>query len=148
MHESYVECLAFFNHFNTLWKHDLLPVWHAGLSESTMYSKASESQSTRISCTGCTFPDSSPFIHNLLRDVLQNHALPVLTVLASASLLAYASIRISFVFLSCTMTGKSPFRLSKLMSFKDLTLLLLFVFICMRHLFNIYYMIIFVARWK
>src|SRR5690606_34573198 len=111
-------------HLSTLWKHDLLPVWHAGLSESTIYSMASESQSTSISCTGWTLPDSSPFIQSLLREVLQNQALPVLAVFVRASLLAYASIRMSLVFLSCTITGRSPLRFSKSMSLSDL------VFIC------------------
>jgi hypothetical protein len=97
-----------------------LPVWQAGLFESTMYKIASESQSTNILYIGWTLPDSSPFIHSLLRDVLQNQALPVLIVWASASLLAYASIRMSLVFLSCTITGRSPLRFSKSISFNDL----------------------------
>src|ERR687891_114116 len=59
-------------------------------------------------------------IHSLLRDVLQNQALPVLIVFARASLLAYASIRMSLVFLSCTTTGRSPLRFSKSMSLSDL----------------------------
>jgi hypothetical protein len=103
-----------------LWKQDRLPVWHAGLSESTIYKIESESQSTNILYTGWTLPDSSPFIHSLLRDVLQNQALPVLMVLARASLLAYASIRMSLVFLSCTTTGRRPLRFSKSMSLSDL----------------------------
>src|SRR5215217_3168171 len=81
------------NYVSKLWKQDRLPVWHAGLSESTIYKIESESQSTNILYTGWTLPDSSPFIHSLLRDVLQNQALPVLMVFARASLLAYASIR-------------------------------------------------------
>jgi len=107
-------------YISKLWKQDRLPVWHAGFSESTIYKIESESQSTNILYTGWTLPDSSPFIHSLLRDVLQNHALPVLIVLASASLLAYASIRMSLVFLSCTTTGRSPLRFSKSMSLSDL----------------------------
>src|SRR5919202_2085105 len=85
-----------------------------------MYKIASESQSTNILCTGWTLPDSSPFIQSLLREVLQNQALPVLMVLASASLLAYASIRMSLVLMSCTMTGRSPLRFSNSISFSDL----------------------------
>ena len=108
------------NYVSKLWKQDRLPVWHAGLSESTIYKIESESQSTNILYTGWTLPDSSPFIHSLLRDVLQNQALPVLMVLARASLLAYASIRMSLVFLSCTTTGRSPLRFSKSMSLSDL----------------------------
>src|SRR5215207_4060321 len=85
-------------YISKLWKQERLPVWHAGFSESTIYKIESESQSTNILYTGWMLPDSSPFIHSLLRDVLQNHALPVLIVLASASLLVYASIRMSWSF--------------------------------------------------
>jgi hypothetical protein len=110
----------FSGYVNKLWKQERLPVWQAGLSESTIYKIESESQSINIFETGCTLPDSSPFIHNLLREVLQNQAFPVLMVLARASLLAYASIRMSLVFLSCTTTGRRPLRFSKSMSPSDL----------------------------
>lgn len=113
------------NYVSKLWKQDRLPLWHAGLSDSTIYKRESKSQSTNILYTGWTLPDSSPFIHSLLRDVLQNQALPVLIVLARASLLAYASIRMSLVFLSCTTTGRSPLRFSKSMSLSDLAFMLI-----------------------
>ena len=41
---------------------------------------ASESQSTSIFFTFCVFPDSSPFIHNLFLERLQNHEFPVFFV--------------------------------------------------------------------
>lgn len=98
---------------NSLWKHERFPVWQAGFNELTRYNKASESQSTSIFSTGWTLPDSSPFIHNLLWEVLQKWAFPDSTVLCKAILFAYASIKISLVFISCTITGIIPFRFSK-----------------------------------
>src|SRR2546425_8910822 len=66
---------------------------------------ASESQSTRISLTFCMFSDSSPFIHSLFRDLLQNHEFPVFWVSSRDSLLAYARVRTSLELMSCTITG-------------------------------------------
>ena len=106
-----------------LWKHERRPVWHAGFSDSTWYNNASMSQSKSISLTCWTLPDSSPFTHNLLREVLQKQAFPVLIVFLSASSLAYASISISFVSLSWTTTGSKPFRLAKSISNMDLTII-------------------------
>src|SRR5579875_213493 len=77
---------------------------------------ASESQSTRISLTFCTLPDSSPFIHSLFLDLLQNHELPVFWVSSSDSLLEYASVRTSLVLASWAITGTSPSPFAKSMS--------------------------------
>ena len=50
-------------------------------------------------------PDSSPFIHSLFLDLLQNQELPVFLARSSASLLAYAKVRTLSVSASCTITG-------------------------------------------
>src|SRR5579883_2530042 len=77
---------------------------------------ASESQSTSTSFTFCTFPDSSPFIHNLFLDLLQNHELPVFCVSSSDSLFAYARVKTSLEFTSCTITGTRPSLFAKSIS--------------------------------
>ena len=74
----------------------------------TLSSTTSLSQSRRISCTVCTWPDSSPLNHSLLRERLKYTALFSSAVFCSASRFIQANIKTSPVSFSWAMTGTKP----------------------------------------
>src|SRR5262249_36896193 len=74
----------------------------------TFSSTTSLSQSRRISCTCCTWPDSSPLNHSLPRERLKYTARPSSAVFARASRSIQANISTSPVAASWAITGTSP----------------------------------------
>src|SRR5574340_9298 len=75
---------------------------------SIFSSTTSLSQSRRVSLTFCTWPDSSPLRHSLLRERDQYTPRPVRAVSSSASRFIHATIRISPLAASCAIAGTSP----------------------------------------
>src|SRR5450830_86003 len=95
---------------SNLWKkQEWRPVWQAMPPAcSTFSSTTSSSQSSRISSTFCTWPDSSPLCHSFLRERLQYTASPSSTVLYSASRFIQANISTSLLPASWAITGTRP----------------------------------------
>jgi len=80
----------------------LMPSW------VTLSSTTSLSQSSRMSCTCCTWPDSSPLNQSLLRERLKYTARLSSAVFCSASRFIQANISTSPVAFSCAITGTRP----------------------------------------
>src|SRR5688572_4283064 len=96
--------------FSSLRKKQLSrPVWQAMPPTcSTLSSSASASQSRRSSRSFCTWPDSSPLRHSLLRERDQYTASLFSTVCSSAARFIHATVNTLPVEESCATAAISP----------------------------------------